>query len=42
MNAHLRDAILGLGICGVIITAMIVTGNLDVLWLLFLLILVAF
>ena len=42
MNEHARDAVIGLGVCGVIITAMLVTHSLDVLWLLFLLIFLAF
>lgn len=42
MNGHARDAAISLGVCAVTIAALIVTRDLHVLWLLALLLFVAF
>lgn len=42
MNVHARDAVIAVCVTGVIIAALLITGDLVVLWLLFLLLLVVF
>lgn len=40
MNVHARDAVIAVCVTGVVIAALLVTHDLGVLWLLFLLVLV--
>lgn len=41
MNRHARDAVIAVCVTGVVITAMVVTRDASALWLLFLLVLLA-